>query len=199
MAELAADARGAVMVEAGDHGSGESRGNASAGSAGAPAGTPRWFRPAALALTAVALALTVLGGLFGVQAWQGDREEARRHAALQAARQVALNLTTINHKTAEGDLQRLLDSSTGQFRKEFSDRSQSFVDVVRQAKVVTTGNVVAAGVESMKADSVRALVAVHGEVENTAAKQGQPRDYRLRITVTRVDGRWLASNVEFVS
>jgi hypothetical protein len=36
-------------------------------------------------------------------------------------------------------------------------------------------------------------------VDNTSVKQPQPREYRLQVTVTRVDGDWLVSGMEFIN
>jgi hypothetical protein len=35
-------------------------------------------------------------------------------------------------------------------------------------------------------------------VTNRSTSTPQPRQYRLQVTVTRVGGRWLTSNLEFV-
>ena len=67
---------------------------------------------------------------------------------LQAARQGALNLTTIDWQHAEGDMQRILDGATGQFHDEFASRSQPFIEVVKQAKSTSVGTIAEAGLES---------------------------------------------------
>ena len=83
---------------------------------------------------AVVVALAVLVGWLGFRAYQSHEEQAQRSLFLQAARQAALNLTTIDWQNAERDVQRILDGATGQFHDDFAARSQPFVDVVKQAK-----------------------------------------------------------------
>lgn len=160
---------------------------------------PRGFRPVIVTLAVVAVGLATLLAVFGVQYWQHQQQTDRREAATNAAQQVARQLTSISYKTADQDLEELLDASTGKFRKQFADRMKPFIDVIKKSQVETSGKVVETGVERLGESSARVLVATHSEVKNTQAKSPQPRNYRLRITTTHVDGRWLASNVEFVS
>ena len=142
----------------------------------------------------VAAAVTGGGLLSRSQAVERDGAEA-----VAAARQVAVKLTSMKAPTADVDLQRLIDSSTGEFRAEFADRQQPFVEIVRKAQVDTSGEVVAAGLDSAQGDTAHILVAVRSTVRNAAAQEGEARDYRLGITVQRIDGRWLASKVDFVA
>jgi hypothetical protein len=67
---------------------------------------------------------------------------------IQADRQGALNLTTIDWQNADRDVQRILNGATGQFHDEFATRSQPFVDVIKQAKSTSVGTIAEAGLES---------------------------------------------------
>jgi len=159
--------------------------------------TPR--RALALgALAALVLALLIAVAIPATRVLSARSAAADTAAALDAARQETLNLTTMSFQTADQDIKRLLDGTTGEFRDQFQQRIKPFTDIVRQAKVVTTGKISEAGVESSTVDAVTVLVAATAQVTNTAAPTGTPRDYRLRLTVRQVDGRWLVSNVDFV-
>ncbi|MGH4022933.1 MAG: hypothetical protein ACRDT0_27605 [Pseudonocardiaceae bacterium] len=174
--------------------------DAAAGPSGGDERPPRSRRYlAALAtLTVLAVVLIVGGVILSVRVYQADVESDRRAEALQTARQMVLNLTTINHKTADRDVQRLLDGATGPFADEFGG-SQPFVDMVRQSKVNSTGQVASAGVERVDENRARVLVAVRSEVRNTAAPEGgEPRNYRLGVDLQREGDRWLVSNMEFI-
>ncbi|WP_037043685.1 hypothetical protein [Pseudonocardia halophobica] len=166
--------------------------------ADAPASGDRRRGPAR-AVTVLALVALVAAAVAGVYAGIAQRSAADGRAAVDAARQVATNLTTIKQDTADADLQRLLDGTTGDFKAEFEQRRGPFVQIVQQAKVSTEGQVVEAGLDSLDGDTARTLVAVHSTVTNSAATQPENRDYRLAVTLDRVDGRWLASSVEFVA
>lgn len=170
------------------------------GPARVPAATSWRVRPrtAASVLAVLLVVAVALAAVLGVLAWQAHRRDSDATAAVAAARQVAVNLTTMKADTADQDLQRLLESATGEFRSEFADRQQPFVQVVKQAKVSTVGDVVGAGLDRLDGTTARVLVAVHSTVKNAAAQQGEPRDYRLAVTMQQIDDRWLASGVEFV-
>jgi len=62
---------------------------------------------------AIVVALAVLVGWLGFRAYQSDQGRAQRSQFLEAARQTALNLTTIDWQKAESDVQRILDGATG--------------------------------------------------------------------------------------
>lgn len=171
-----------------------------AGETPAPKGPSRRHGAVMGALSAAAVALITLSAVFGVQ-WSSQHAQAQsRQAALQAARQTVIDLTNLSGKNAEQDVQRLLRGTTGPFRKQFgAKRREAFIKLLQQAHVTTTGRVVAAGIARADEDSARVLVAVDSQVTNTAVPKGQPRSYRFAVSLQRQNGKWLASNLEFVT
>lgn len=159
---------------------------------------PRWGR----LVTVVASVLVV--GLIAAGAWllferqsAADRND-RREEYLQAARQTVLNLTNIQADTADADVKRLMEGATGDFKAEFEGREGPFVEVVQQAGVTTTGEVLEAGIQNEDGSCTASLVASRAMVSNAEQSEPEPRDFRLRVTVCDEDGRLLASKVEFV-
>lgn len=148
---------------------------------------------------AIVVALATLVGWLGFHAYQSHQEQARQALFLQAARQGALNLTTIDWQRADGDVQRILDGATGQFHDDFSARSGPFVEVVRKAKSTTVGTVTEAGLESGTADTAQVLVAVMVKTSNAGTAEPNPRAWRLRVSVQKVGDQAKVSNVEFVA
>ena len=153
---------------------------------------------------ALALGLVMVAALGGLVAWLGFRadqshqREQQRAMFLAAARQGALNLTTISYTEVDGDITRILDSATGTFHDDFQKRSQPFVDVVKKAQSKSQGTITEAGLESMQGDNARALVAVTVTTSNAGAAQQEPRSWRMRIDVQKVGDMAKVSNVEFV-
>jgi Mce-associated membrane protein len=169
----------------------------------APAATLGWRRAVALAaLAAAVLTLLVVAALPAGRLFGAWRTASDRSAAVQAARQETLNLTTVSFRTADRDIQRMLDGATGAFREQFDQRAKPFLDTVRQARVESTGSIAEAGVEStgtdMDTDTVTVLVAATAQVSNVAGPGATPRDYRLRLVVRHEAGRWLVADVSFV-
>jgi Mce-associated membrane protein len=156
-------------------------------------------RRAMLLGAAIVVSLSVLLGWLGFRAYQARQEQALQSQLLQAARQGALNLTTIDWQHAEGDMQRILDGATGQFRDEFASRSQPFIEAVKQAKSTSVGTITEAGLESEEGGDARVLVAVAVKTSTAGAPEQDPRAWRMRITVQKDGDQAKVSNVEFVA
>lgn len=123
----------------------------------------------------------------------------RQSAFVQAARQGALNLTTINWKNADADVDRIINGATGTFREEFSSRAEDFKSVVKQAESTSVGTVIDAGLESHTADAARALVAVSVQTTTSVEAAQPPRTWRMRVTMQREDDHQIkVADVEFV-
>ena len=121
-----------------------------------------------------------------------------REPSLCLPGEAILNLTTIDWQKADADVQRILDSATGQFYDDFAKRSGPFIELVKQAKSVSVGTVSEAGLESQTADSAQVLVAVSVTTSYSGAPQPDPHAWRMRISVQKVGGQEKVSNVEFV-
>jgi Mce-associated membrane protein len=163
-------------------------------------GSPRSGRNLAVlvVLTVAVVVLLGLGAMFGINVVQADMAQARRDVALQTAREFAHDLSALDHRTADRDVQRLLDGSTKQFAEQFGISGPAFTDVMKQTRLVSTGEVTSAGVERMDADSARVLVAVRAVVRDAELPEGTPRNYRLSIDLMQTGDRWLVSRVEFI-
>jgi Mce-associated membrane protein len=145
------------------------------------------------------LAAAGLAGWFGFRAYQDHQTGQQRALFLQVGRQAAINLTTIDYQQADADVQRILESATDSFYDDFAKRSQPFVEVVKQAQSKSTGEVTAAGVESMDAGAAQILVAVTVKTSNAGAADQPPRAWRMRVDVKQTGkNEAKVSNVEFV-
>lgn len=160
----------------------------------------RWSAPTLAAVfgVIVVLALGGLGIWMGSNMIQIRKAEALDNEFVQAAQQGALNLTTIDYANVDKDIQRLLDSTTGSFRDDFQQRTQPFIDVVKQAKSKSEGTIVAVGLESRDGDEAQVLVALSVKTSNAGAPEQDPRSWRMRINVTRDGNKLKVSDVRFV-
>ena len=133
--------------------------------------------------------------------WQDHEATERTQRAanfVAGARQGVVNMTSLDFNRAKEDVQRVLDSSTGQFRDDFQQRAKDFTTVVEQSKVVTQGTVNAAAVESMDEHSASVLVSATSRITNSAGAKDEPRMWRLRVTVTEDGGQYKMSKLDFV-
>lgn len=150
---------------------------------------------ALLVVTVLLLGAAITAGVFWAH---GQSAAAGRENALSAARQTAVNLTSIDFSRAEEDVRRVLDGSTGDFGGLFTQNLDSYVGVVKDGEVVTTGEVTEAGIEKYDGETATAVVAVRTTVKNKTVPNGEQRFYRLVEQMEYQDGRWLVSRVEFV-
>ncbi|HET6734246.1 Mce protein [Mycobacterium sp.] len=153
---------------------------------------------ATIAGLVLVLALGGLTGWLGFRAYESRKADEQRNLFLQVGRQGALNLTSINFEHAEADVQRILDSATGTFYDDFQQRAQPFIEVVKQAQSKSEGTIAEAGLESASENGAEVLVAVTVKSSNAGAPEQQPRAWRMRLTVEKVDDQAKVSNVEFV-
>ncbi|OSC32282.1 mammalian cell entry protein [Mycobacterium vulneris] len=160
---------------------------------------PAPTRRAVVLIVAIVVALAGLVGWLGFRARQSQETQTQQNQFLQAAKQGAVNLTTIDWHHPEADVQRILDAATGQFYDDFAQRSKPFIDVVKQVQATTVGTITAAGLESQTRDTAQVLVAASVQTSDASAPTQVPRAWRMRVFVQKIDGRIKVSNVEFVS
>lgn len=166
--------------------------------------TRQRFRATKVALALMVAAVVGICGLLGLSGyliWHHHDAVAQRQQAaafVAAAKQGVVNLMSLDFNKAKHDVQRIIDSSTGEFKDDFEKRAEDFTTVVEQSKVVTEGSAKATGVESMGKDSAVVLVLANERVTNSAGAKEEPRAFRLRVSVTREGDQIKMSKVEFV-
>ncbi len=168
----------------------------------APTGR-RW----GLVLRIVAMTLAILGtvallaasGYMIVQHRKENDLQKLNAEYLAAGRQSVVTLMSLDFNKAQEDVDRIIANSTGQFKTDFENQAEDFVNVAKESKVVTDVTVTAAAVESMSPDSAVVLVAATSRVTNAAGAKQEPRAWRLSVNLERVDdGQVKMSKVEFV-
>ncbi|AGZ49874.1 hypothetical protein PJK45_11025 [Mycobacterium kansasii] len=175
-----------------------------AAEAAAPRGRSwRWLRVllAGLAKAAAVVIICGFAALSGIMVWQ-HHQTTQRHERAEAfadgAKKGIINMISLDFRKAKEDVQRVIDSSTGEFKDEFQQRAADFTKVVEQSKVVTEGTVTATAVESMDGNTALVLVSATSRVTNGGNGKEEPREWRLKVTVTEEDGQYKMSKVEFV-
>ena len=124
--------------------------------------------------------------------------EQRRQDILAAARQSALNFTSLDYRHYGRDSANVLEGATGDFKKQFAAQTEQLTKLVAENESVSQGQVLDAGIVRSDEHSARVLVVADSKVTNTAAPKGEARTYRLQLDLVHRDGRWLTSDVEFV-
>ena len=155
-------------------------------------------------------ALTVLGVLFvAAVAWlvlevirsTGSTAPADGTAAVAAGRTQALNMMTLDYRTAKADLQRVVNGSTGSMKDQYSKAMQGTIATTAGEKSSSKGTITSAGLASLSGNSASVLVAGDATVSfpksaKVAASTIVVR-YRFRVDMQNVDGVWKSSKLSF--
>ena len=144
------------------------------------------------------VAALLLAALLGHRALAGRAEIQNRHDALAAARQIAVNFSTLDYRTFDRDIARVTASATGGFRTDFAGQAAQIKSVVVANKSVSTGQVAQAAIVTSTAKTARVLLALDATVTNTASASPTARHYRVQLDLTKVNGHWLANQLQFV-
>lgn len=159
----------------------------------------RYMKLAVVFGSVAVVAVSVLVGWLGFRVYDDHRASTVRDEFVAAARQGAVNLTTIDAATAESDVQRVLDSATGTFHDDFQNRAQPFIEVVKKAQSKSEGAVTAAALESQDGEKAEVLVTVSMTMTTPGTQEQTPQLWRMRMSVERVGGTAKISNVQFVT
>ena len=159
---------------------------------------PTWKAVAAALTVLVIAALLTACVLMFISHRNVQADQQRRAEFEAAARQGVVTLMSLDYNKAKEDVQRIIDSSTGQFKTDFQNTSEDFVKVAVESKAVTETNVTATAVDSMTADTATVLVAASSRVTNAAGAKQEPRAWRLSVNLARDGGQLKLAKVEFV-
>jgi len=127
--------------------------------------------------------------------------EEEREAALRAAGVHAVSLLSVNHRTVDEDIRRILSTSTGEAKQRHTANAAALKRAAIDTKAIQTGVVRAAGLVSMNAELTSADVLVVADALlwwEGGKPAPQDRYYRWRMRVSKVGGAWLVSKAEQV-
>ncbi|MEB3031484.1 Mce protein [[Mycobacterium] nativiensis] len=155
-------------------------------------------RGALIAELAAVLVSTVVVGWLGFHAEAAHEAAAQREMFVRAARQTAIDLTTVDYQNAQGDVQRVLDSATGDFYKRFAEQAPLLIETVTRERSQAVSSVSEAGLEWQSGDEAQVLVAVSVASTPLGGLDLHPHELRMRMTVQRVGKQAKVSEVEYV-
>jgi Mce-associated membrane protein len=151
-----------------------------------------------LILGVLVIGLAVAVAWVGVIVLQKKSDADQRAKAVQAARQMGVNLMTVDHASAQKDLDRMLAGTTGDLKNQLATQSKVFIDSVTKAQTKSTVSQVDAAVVSIDGDSAEVMVSLNGMVTNPKVPGGVTRPYRYLMDLTKSGDRWLVSKLEMV-
>ncbi|MGI9084980.1 MAG: hypothetical protein ACR2FE_06760 [Aeromicrobium sp.] len=149
------------------------------------------------------LAWLVLFAIRGSVAAPGStpaEERAQEYSDIRrAARTETLAFLTIDH-TKMGELTgRVLDGSTGAFKKQYQSSLKDLKNSAASQESFAQGRVAEVGLSEVDADSASVFVAASSKVRNKGTEgEVEDRSWRIKLSMVKEDSRWLVSQLEFV-
>lgn len=145
----------------------------------------------------ITLAVAVSGA--GYEGWllfEHHQKDVAAAQALAAAEKYILTLTSVDTNAIDKNFTDVLDGSTGEFKDMYTKSSAQLRQTLIDNKAAAHGSVVDAAVQSATEDKVDVVLFVDQSVSNGSAPAPQVDRSRVKMTMEKVDGRWLASKVE---
>lgn len=162
-----------------------------------PAGNPLWQQLARVAgVAAVYLVLAAVAGGLGWKLWSDHRVDRAGTIAQDTAVDYAQVLTSISSDQVDENFAAVLNGATGDFKDMYTESSMRLRQLLIDNKSDAHGKVVDSAVQSKSTDKVVVLLMVDQKVENTELPDPRVDSLRMKMTMEKVDGRWLASKVE---
>lgn len=150
----------------------------------------RWIAAAVLALGLIAAAYE------GWLLFAHHQRTVAAQQALEAATSYTLVLTSVDPAAIDQNFAEILDGATGEFKDVYSASSEQLRQLLIDNKATAHGTVIDSAVKSASKNRVEVLLFVDQGVSNKAAPQIQIDRSRIVMTMEKVNGRWLASQVE---
>lgn len=148
-------------------------------------------------VAAVAIAAAVY---FATQAARLQSAEASRVQAQEAAEIVALQITTFDGEDIDEWIRQTQTLATGTFADDLASRyDQQLRDALRDSGVRSVGEVLNSFVQDADAASATVFVIVRQTSSYPSSEQTVEDELRMELTLTREQGRWLASDVAVLS
>jgi len=148
-------------------------------------------------------ALVVLA-LLGAIAWQGveasadRRDDDRLQEAVAMARAQVLDITTLDSDSVGAKLKAMAARTSGDFQDQVTSIAATFIEIVREKKVVATGRIDGVGVASSSDRDVSVLVASTAVVTESGKATSTTRSYRIKVSLVRAKDSWKINGMEFV-
>ncbi|MCK0439512.1 hypothetical protein MUG78_08560 [Gordonia alkaliphila] len=141
----------------------------------------------------------VLAALFAVGYQRIDRDRELRAEYATFARQVVVQMTTLNSENADAMYKLALEKTSGRAQQVFRDNMKQVTDLIREGDAVTNTTVLTDAVSKATEDEGTVLMVVGWESRSKDGKQ-EPlyQTFRYKVGLTRINGDVKVTDLEFV-
>ncbi len=117
----------------------------------------------------------------------------------QAARTQTLAFLAVDHTKMDELTKKVLAGATGEFKKQYQSSLASLKEAAVSQESVSTGSIAEIGLGEVDDDSATVFLAAGSKVQNKGTDgKVEDRSWRMKLTMAKVDDRWLISKLEFV-
>ncbi|CAN5355264.1 hypothetical protein BH09ACT7_BH09ACT7_52690 [soil metagenome] len=149
-------------------------------------------------LPALLVASLAVSGVLGWKLWQERQVQQAGQEALQAALTYSQVLTSIDSNAVDQNFRDVLDGATGEFKDMYTQSSVQLRQLLLDNKAAAHGVVVDSAIQSESTNQVVVLVFIDQTVTNKSVPDPRIDRSRIKMTMDKVDGRWLASKVQLL-
>ncbi|WP_199345175.1 DUF3329 domain-containing protein [Mycobacteroides chelonae] len=162
-------------------------------------GTSSWVRYAAIgAFAAILVGALVFSGVVGMKVWRQHQIDAAGEQAQAVAVAYTEVLTSVESDKIDENFRQILNGATGKFKDDFTQASIQLRQLLIDNKSGAEGKVVNSAIESKSTDKVVILMMVDQSVKNVNVRDQRVDKNRMKITMVKIDGRWLASDLTYL-
>jgi Mce-associated membrane protein len=124
-------------------------------------------------------------------------DAASATAAMVEGGQLAVDFTSFNYRTFSTDLTATAKHATPAFAKVYLAQSRTIAPAIKKVKAVAQSRVAATGLQSFSPTKGTAsvIVALNETTSNVKSPAGTQVYLRMRVTLVKQGGQWLASGV----
>jgi Mce-associated membrane protein len=151
------------------------------------------------------IGVLVFGTLLGLARYGPDAKiAAGRDDALVAAKQIAVNLQTLDFATVDKGLDSWQSSATGPLLVEIQKNRVQYAEQMRKVQTTSTATVVDAALADLDLSAGRATAVAAVDVKTTQSVNGTPslpvtRQVRIKLELVRVpDAGWRAASASAI-
>lgn len=149
-------------------------------------------------------AVVLIGGIvastfFGIALSRTQDERALRAEYATFARQVVVQMTTLNADNADEMYKTAMEKTSGRAQQVFRDNMKQVTDLVRKGDAVTKTTVLVDAVSKAQPNEGTVLMVVGWESRSKDGKQ-EPmfQTFRYEVGITRINGDLKLTDLEFV-
>jgi hypothetical protein len=162
-----------------------------------------WITAAALGAMAIVLVLVLL---LVIRPDHNQRGSDPQHVGLTGSEQQALdagakqvvNILSYSRRSFDADYTRTLAGATGALRADLAKQKGTLKTQMTKGKFDLQGTVTSSAFEEVSGKNALILVSAQGYKLPTGGQRTLASTARFEVTMTSVDGKWLASDLSSV-